>query len=49
MSDNNKSILDRLDKIESRLDIIESTIADDFKYSRTKRDVDSLKEIIGIK
>ena len=48
MSDNNKSILDRLNKIENRLSIIESTIADDFKYSRTKRDVDAIKEIIGI-
>jgi len=49
MSDNDKSILSRLDKIERRLDAIESMIADDFKYGRTKRDVDSIKEIIGIK
>ena len=43
------TMLNRLDKIESRLDEIESMIADDFKYGRTKRDVDSIKEIIGIK
>jgi hypothetical protein len=49
MSDNDKSILERLDNFESRLNKIESDIADDFKYSRTKRDVDTLKEIVGIK
>lgn len=49
MSDINRSILDRLDIIEGRLDEMESIIADDFKYSRTKRDVDAIKEMIGIK
>ena len=48
MSDTDKSILSRLDNVESRLDKIESALSDDFKYSRAGNEVDAIKKIIGI-